>query len=254
MSKVKIKGNASGTGVLTIEAPNTNTDRTITLPDEDITLGATGANAALSNLSGVTGTSGQVMTSDGSGGATMQDAAGGGAWELISDVDITASTVIDVTGMDASLYSKYKIIYSGIPDTNNVNLYMAVSTDGGATFETSSSSSYQSHRIHFNAGSSVNGNLNGASYMYLFNGSDIENNVNGKDGAGVHLEMTLYNMGSTLAKYFSWQGADKADGIILGAGRTEDATEDTAVNAVRFMYSSGSHRAIGSIQLIGLKL
>jgi len=33
MSKVKIKGNASGTGVLTIEAPNTNTDSTITLPD-----------------------------------------------------------------------------------------------------------------------------------------------------------------------------------------------------------------------------
>jgi len=33
MSKVKIKGNASGTGVLTIEAPNTDTDSTITLPD-----------------------------------------------------------------------------------------------------------------------------------------------------------------------------------------------------------------------------
>ena len=33
MSKVKIKGNASGTGVLTIEAPNTNDDSTITLPD-----------------------------------------------------------------------------------------------------------------------------------------------------------------------------------------------------------------------------
>ena len=39
MSKVKIKGNASGTGVLTIEAPNTNTDSTITLPDGDVTLG-----------------------------------------------------------------------------------------------------------------------------------------------------------------------------------------------------------------------
>ena len=50
MSKVKIKGNASGTGVLTIEAPNTNTDRTITLPDEDITLGG-GADTSLSNLS-----------------------------------------------------------------------------------------------------------------------------------------------------------------------------------------------------------
>ena len=33
MSKVKITGNASGTGTLTISAPNTNTDRTLTLPD-----------------------------------------------------------------------------------------------------------------------------------------------------------------------------------------------------------------------------
>ena len=39
MSKVKISGNASGTGVVTLTAPNTNTDRTITLPDGDITLG-----------------------------------------------------------------------------------------------------------------------------------------------------------------------------------------------------------------------
>ena len=40
MAKVKIQGNASGTGVLTVTAPNTSTDRTITLPDADVTLGA----------------------------------------------------------------------------------------------------------------------------------------------------------------------------------------------------------------------
>jgi hypothetical protein len=40
MAKVKITGNASGTGVLTVTAPNTDTDRTITLPDADVTLGA----------------------------------------------------------------------------------------------------------------------------------------------------------------------------------------------------------------------
>jgi len=39
MAKVKIQGNASGTGTLTLTAPNTNADRIITLPDEDITLG-----------------------------------------------------------------------------------------------------------------------------------------------------------------------------------------------------------------------
>lgn len=46
MSKVKIQGNASGTGILTIAAPNTNTDRTITLPDGTGTL-LTGTVSAL---------------------------------------------------------------------------------------------------------------------------------------------------------------------------------------------------------------
>ena len=38
MAKVKIQGHASGTGILTVTAPNTDTDRTITLPDSTDTL------------------------------------------------------------------------------------------------------------------------------------------------------------------------------------------------------------------------
>jgi len=34
MSKVTIQGDASGTGIFTIASPNSNTDRTLTLPDE----------------------------------------------------------------------------------------------------------------------------------------------------------------------------------------------------------------------------
>ena len=34
MSKVAITGNASGTGTFTIAAPNSDTDRQLTLPDE----------------------------------------------------------------------------------------------------------------------------------------------------------------------------------------------------------------------------
>jgi len=41
MSKIKVKGNDSGTGVITIEAPNTSTDRTIVLPDATGTLATT---------------------------------------------------------------------------------------------------------------------------------------------------------------------------------------------------------------------
>ena len=45
MAKVKIQGNASGTGVLTVTAPNTSTDRTITLPDATGTLATTDINS-----------------------------------------------------------------------------------------------------------------------------------------------------------------------------------------------------------------
>ena len=41
MAKVKITGHASGTGVFTVTAPNSNTDRTITLPDATATLATT---------------------------------------------------------------------------------------------------------------------------------------------------------------------------------------------------------------------
>jgi len=34
MSKISLKPNASGTGVFSLEAPNSNVDRTLTLPDE----------------------------------------------------------------------------------------------------------------------------------------------------------------------------------------------------------------------------
>jgi len=53
MSKVKIQGNASGTGTLTISAPNTNVDRSLTLPDGagEILL-ANGNGSSLTNMAG----------------------------------------------------------------------------------------------------------------------------------------------------------------------------------------------------------
>jgi len=46
MSAVQISGNASGTGTLTIAAPSTNTNRTLTLPDNTGTLLTTGSTFA----------------------------------------------------------------------------------------------------------------------------------------------------------------------------------------------------------------
>jgi hypothetical protein len=50
MSKVQLQGNVSGTGVFTIASPNSNTDRTLTLPDSSGTIGLSGAAVARSQL------------------------------------------------------------------------------------------------------------------------------------------------------------------------------------------------------------
>jgi hypothetical protein len=50
MSKVQLQGNVSGTGVFTIASPNSNTDRTLTLPDVSGTIQTTGAAIARSQL------------------------------------------------------------------------------------------------------------------------------------------------------------------------------------------------------------
>ena len=60
MSKIKLEPNASGTGTLTVSAPNTNTDRTFTLPDETgtaLTTESTESKVPVVNLIGDTQTS-----------------------------------------------------------------------------------------------------------------------------------------------------------------------------------------------------
>ena len=57
MSKIALTPNASGTGVFTIASPNSNTDRTLTLPDE--------AGTVLTSASDIAATSANVIQNDG---------------------------------------------------------------------------------------------------------------------------------------------------------------------------------------------
>ncbi len=52
MSVVKIQGNASGTGIFTVAAPNSNTDRTLTLPDSTGTIATAESTLSQFNASG----------------------------------------------------------------------------------------------------------------------------------------------------------------------------------------------------------
>jgi hypothetical protein len=91
MSKIALEGNASGTGTFTIAGPNTNTNYTITLPQETGTLVTTGVTTGLNGSAistgvvaasvggtGITsvGTSGNVLTSNGTAWVSQAAAAG----------------------------------------------------------------------------------------------------------------------------------------------------------------------------------
>jgi len=61
MSKVAIEGNASGTGTFTIASPNSNTNRTLTLPDSTGTVVVSGTTPS---LNGITFPATQVASAD----------------------------------------------------------------------------------------------------------------------------------------------------------------------------------------------
>jgi hypothetical protein len=67
MSKVKIVGNASGSGTLTITGPDTSSDRTITLPDATGTLLTEVADDAITLAKMASGTDGNIISYDASG-------------------------------------------------------------------------------------------------------------------------------------------------------------------------------------------
>lgn len=115
MSQVKIQGNASGTGIFTVAAPNSNTDRTLTLPDSAGTLDRLERAGNVLQVVSITKTD------------TFSSTSGG--W-------------IDVTGLSATitpLSTSSKILVMsdvgmGLSDFNNLNFAFKVlrnSTDIG---------------------------------------------------------------------------------------------------------------------------
>ena len=74
MSRVKIEGNATGSGTLTISAPNTNTDRTLTLPDGAGEILTDASTLSSSNLSGaLPAIDGSALTGVGGSPITVAD-------------------------------------------------------------------------------------------------------------------------------------------------------------------------------------
>lgn len=140
MSNVKIQGNASGTGTLTFAAPNTNTDRTIDIPDGDgeIVVASSGVLPAYDGslltgiASGFTKPTAQVFTSSGTWtkptGCTsirvFLVGGGGGSYD---------STIYRCGGNPGGCTIKYIDVTSITSETVTIGSGGAIANAGGTT-------------------------------------------------------------------------------------------------------------------------
>jgi hypothetical protein len=173
MSKVQLQGNASGTGIFTIASPNSNTDRTLTLPDNTGTVITTGSTAGVSQAmlaSGVAGNGPSFRAYQ----ATVQNISSGTATKYICDVEVwdTASCYNPVTGRFTPNVAGYYLImaslgWSGLGNTNT-NIYIAKNSVNFSNPVTTSNY-YNTLRL-FNASGAQNIILQSQLIIY-FNGS-----------------------------------------------------------------------------------
>ena len=124
MSSIKLSPNASGTGAFTIAAPNSNTDRTLTLPDATGTVQVSGA-----AISGTTGSfSGDLSFNSGYGSAAV--AYGCRAWVNFNGTGTVAIRASgNVTSITDNGTGDYTVnITTAMPDANYAVACMAGGT------------------------------------------------------------------------------------------------------------------------------
>jgi len=197
MSLVKVQGNASGTGTLTIAAPNTNTDYTLTLPDATGTVQVSG-----NPISGTTGTfSGAVQAS---GIATN-------LYPLVSGTSVasTSGSSIDFTGIP-SWVKRITVLFNEVSLSGTSAYLIRVGNSGGV-----SSSGYISTSNHFNASSGSGGSNNTTGFLLFEN--TASNNLSGKISLDF-LSGNLWVYSSVFKNTTSLVG--------IGAGTTSIATLD----------------------------
>jgi hypothetical protein len=127
MSKVKIQGNASGTGVVTLTAPNTNTDRTITLPDGTQTLiGADASgNVTVSTGNLVIGTSGKGIDF-----SAVSDGTRSVSSNVLDDYETGTFTPTAVAGFTG--FGVYSGEYTKVGDLVHISFYLNSLTGSSA--------------------------------------------------------------------------------------------------------------------------
>ena len=168
MAKVKIQGHASGTGIFTVTAPDSDTNRTITLPDGTGTLafttgdddklplaGGTMTGDLVLNSSNITGT-GDISITGGVTSTTGADLATSSGQVVVGAAGSTWATaqmaIANGTGAATSGYSALVIGNTNNPTASERGTGVLISSNNAAAGGTDFNDIYFAHRNNAGTG------------------------------------------------------------------------------------------------------
>lgn len=187
------------------------------------------------------------------GPAGSSSGGSAGALVLLEQHSASASAALNFTTWYSSLYDEYIIeLINVVPATNNVDGAMHMSTDGGATYDTTNL--YTNSILVFNStGQAVTGHPTTAptSAFLVRNVAEINNLA----AYGLNGTVHLFNPGSaTVFKRIQGQysyGSGTAPVLLQTIQYMGSYQNATAVNALRFLFTGGNI-ASGTIRIYGV--
>lgn len=193
------------------------------------------------------GTSGQVLTSQGSGAAPAWATPAGGSWVFLTSVTANNSATVDITDGISTTYKQYALVVSNFrPVNSGISLLLRQRT--GGTYQTTGYN-YFLDRSNSGSGALSSRSTSGDAIYILENQNGSAQNT----GVVIYLNNPAYTPASpnTTAHMVYWVGASSGGNICVAQGAGGLPNETSAVTGYRFLTSNGNI-ATGTFSLYGI--
>lgn len=202
------------------------------------------------------GSSGNVLTSNGTTWTSAAPSGGGSELVFITSATASTSASLDFVTQLTGAYSGFIFVLDQIyPDTDQVNLLMRFSNSGSSWNTGANAYKWASQAVKTDGTTTSNGDGSGSSSIQV-NPGGTGWKLLSSSAFTMSGEVKIYNPADTASKKhitstLSFYGATNAS-LVNSSGSGSDTTGNTAVTGVQFFMSSGNITS-GTIYLYGIK-